>query len=102
MASLREDVVKGGCHCGGIQFHFSKPIAQLYICHCTACRKAVGSTGVDFMGVAMSKLVFSKDSTLAKYRSSDIGVRLFCKNCGCSIGMQYDEEKHTCWIIRGN
>ena len=65
------------------------------------CRKIVGSTVNDFVGVALSKLVMTKDSTLAKYRTSNEATRSFCNNCGCSIGIQYDQEKHTFWLSRG-
>ena len=93
--------MKGGCHCGGIQLHFHKHVAQIFFCHCSMCRKIVGSTVNDFVGVALSKLVMTKDSTLAKYRSSNEATRSFCNNCGCSIGIQYDQEKHTFWLSRG-
>ena len=61
-----------------------------------------GGGGVhDFIGVALSKLVITKDSTLAKNHKSNTATRLFCNNCGCSIDMQFDEEKHTFWFCRG-
>lgn len=40
----------GGCQCGAIRYELSQGPLQLYVCHCTECRKQSASAfGVSFI-----------------------------------------------------
>ena len=60
-----------------------------------------GGGGARFYRRSSFQTRHHKDSTLAKNHRSNTATRLFCNNCGCSIDMQFDEEKHTFWFCRG-
>ena len=60
------------------------PLKMLVNCHCSMCRKAIGATFLSAFLLPKDDLVLLETSTLASYKSSEDGIRYFCKRCGCS------------------
>ena len=36
----------GTCNCGGVKFKVDRAPQEVYVCHCSICRKATGSGGI--------------------------------------------------------
>ena len=86
--------------CGGCRFAYrgcSAP-AQILICHCSMCRRAIGAAGVPFAALPRKRLVYTQRASLRDYRSSNFATRSFCGRCGCSIKIAYDCEMNTDWV----
>lgn len=76
------DAMKGRCLCGQVTFAAVPVRLEMEACHCSMCRRWSG--GVGFY-VDVSALHFADEASLAVYRSSAWGERLFCKTCGSSL-----------------
>lgn len=74
---------KGGCQCGAVRFEVGVPEQTFGICHCGICRKINAGP---FMAVHCdTDIAFNEERGLARYQSSDIAERGFCKDCGTSL-----------------
>ncbi len=77
----------GSCLCGGIQFSVMGFSDQAANCHCTMCRK--------FHGAAFGTLVtvqglnwLSGEHLLKEYVAPNGTTRIFCSDCGSSLGFR--------------
>ena len=39
-------MAKGQCNCGSVAFEIDSDFSEVFICHCSICRKSTGSNGV--------------------------------------------------------
>jgi hypothetical protein len=54
----------GECNCAAISFEISSKISDMYICHCSICRRSTGSGGIAVLLIknsAFSRLGGKKD-----------------------------------------
>lgn len=92
--------VTGGCLCGAVRYDCTEPPTEGFFCHCTLCQKYSGnlfSATVQFAGSAFK---FTKGE-LKYYRSSSMGKRGFCANCGSPVAFVYDDLPNV-WIRIGS
>ena len=78
----------GGCQCGAVRYEFDGPPLDVYVCHCTECRKQSASAhGISV--IVPGDAVRLVSGTLNKWsRSTDSGNLLdcyFCPNCGTRV-----------------
>ena len=72
------------CLCKANSFFVSLKSLSIEVCHCSMCRKMMGSSG--FLGMeCRGEIEISKNAALHVYHSSDVGRRGFCQNCGTSL-----------------
>lgn len=38
--------MKGECNCGAVSFEIDTSVQDVFICHCSICRRATGGTGI--------------------------------------------------------
>ncbi|MDP0925987.1 GFA family protein [Paracoccus onubensis] len=74
--------LQGQCLCGAVRFT-AIPKGGAAVCHCNMCRRWTG--GINIAVDLSEPPVFSDESKLGVYRSSDWAERLFCSQCGSSI-----------------
>ena len=78
----------GGCQCGAVRYQLTAPIAQLYACHCTECRRQSASAfGISAI-VPPDSVRLAKGTLTLWSRPTASGGRLdcgFCKVCGGRI-----------------
>lgn len=87
-------MVKGECNCGAVLYEADSEVSDVYICHCSICRKFTGSGGI-----AVSIVPFKKFSWLAGQEYISYWSKPghdwhtnFCKVCGSALPGANDEE----------
>eukprot|EP00559_Dactyliosolen_fragilissimus_P003522 CAMPEP_0184861834 /NCGR_PEP_ID=MMETSP0580-20130426/6432_1 /TAXON_ID=1118495 /ORGANISM="Dactyliosolen fragilissimus" /LENGTH=248 /DNA_ID=CAMNT_0027359475 /DNA_START=162 /DNA_END=908 /DNA_ORIENTATION=- len=118
--SLYNKPMSGRCLCGSLQWTLPAQhakVAQVLVCHCSRCRRISGSTQVPYAALSRKYLLQSlleatseqeenhhnnkkNNENLVMYNSTSVASRAFCKQCGTSMFMDYDEE-HTLWVPIG-
>lgn len=88
-----EQGASGSCNCGSISFELDVTPSDVYICHCSICRKATGSGGIAvtvvpnasfrWLGVVAHLKTWSKPGH--DWATS------FCDNCGSALPGENDE-----------
>jgi hypothetical protein len=86
-------MIEGSCLCGGFKFQVSGDFGDMMDCHCSMCRKAHGAAFATFVGCKASHYaIVQGEELIGKYKSSEQGVRCFCKVCGSNLPMDVGEE----------
>ena len=39
-------MARGQCNCGAVRFEIDAGLADVYVCHCSICRRSTGSNGI--------------------------------------------------------
>jgi len=87
----------GGCLCGAVRYEGGELWGAAY-CHCRICQKSVGNA---FSAFAQ----FPRDSFRLThgeprwYRSSELGERGFCAECGTPLFVRYLTAEFSDWIV---
>ena len=71
------------CLCGAVRFTLPTPLAQLWMCHCSLCRRWAG--GAPLNGGLSGTVTLTAGDSLRWYASSAWGERGFCAECGSSL-----------------
>jgi hypothetical protein len=77
------EILTGGCQCGAIRYT-ARDVTDPAICHCRMCQKAVGSVFWPFLKVRVADLEWTRGLP-SLYRSSEVGERGFCADCGTPL-----------------
>ncbi|MEM9449432.1 MAG: GFA family protein [Cyanobacteria bacterium P01_E01_bin.6] len=85
----------GECNCGAVAFEITSKISDVFICHCSICRRSTGSNGIavvvisnsDFRWVRGEKLINTWNKPGHDWKTS------FCQNCGSSLPGVNDESR---------
>jgi len=81
-----DQMYKGSCLCGSIQFKLNDRISETIYCHCSRCRKASGSAYATNGFVNKSELqITDAEGTLKYFESSEGKRKYFCSTCGAPI-----------------
>jgi hypothetical protein len=76
----------GACLCGAVRFEVAGALDRIAHCHCTICQRAHGAAFVTWAAVSEERLRITEgEANVTRYRSSDIGMRSFCRTCGSSM-----------------
>ena len=84
---------RGRCLCGGVTWELSAEPFQAFNCHCKMCRKAHGTAFGTywFMLPDQVRLTGGSDQ-VARYRSSAMLFRQFCRVCGSVVPYPSDTK----------
>jgi hypothetical protein len=80
----------GGCACDRVRYTAAIDDDDAYLCHCRMCQRATGSVSIAFKGVKRSDVAWEGEPDI--YDSSPIAERLFCRDCGTSLGFRFKDD----------
>lgn len=92
--------LSGGCLCGAVRYEIDHDGETGSLCHCTMCRRQSGGAFMGFVTVPRAHVRMTGE--LKIHRSSDIGLRGFCPECGTPITMDYPFEDGMTGIVTGS
>ena len=84
----------GSCNCGRVQFEIASPISDVYVCHCSICRKSTGSGGIAVTIVSNSDFSWLEGNEFIKtWQNPDHDWQTsFCKTCGSVLPGKNDDQ----------
>jgi hypothetical protein len=86
----------GGCACGAVRYELAGKPFDAGWCHCRTCQLVSGAPAMMFASVKVDEHVFTKGAeTVATFKSSSFGHRLFCSACGTPLAMRVDYQPET-------
>ena len=88
-------MVKGACNCGAVAFQISGDLRDVYICHCSICRRATGSNGIAVAVVDNSDFHWlSGADHISHWKKPGADwERWFCQTCGSTLPGPNDPER---------
>ncbi|MDX1540779.1 MAG: GFA family protein [Geminicoccaceae bacterium] len=88
----RTAVLEGGCQCGRVRYAFYTEPTSADICHCRMCQRAMGNLFMAAVGgVGLDDFAWTRGEP-ARFQSSSIAERFFCRTCGTPLGFRYLER----------
>ncbi|MEM7212892.1 MAG: GFA family protein [Pseudomonadota bacterium] len=80
--------LEGGCYCGAIRYRFEGDAKASVQCHCRECQYFTGGHPNIIMALPDEGLTFTRGTpkTFARSDLETPRTRLFCGDCGTSIG----------------
>ena len=86
---------RGSCNCGAVRFTLSAPVTDVYICHCSLCRKSTGSGGIAVTVVPREVLTWvSGEASIRNWaKPGHDWMTKFCERCGSPLPGENDQER---------
>jgi hypothetical protein len=80
-------MARGQCNCGGIQFEIDQDLRDVYVCHCSICRRSTGSNGIAVLVVPAEHLRWTRGRELiATWAKPGADWQTwFCRICGSPV-----------------
>ena len=103
--TVPKKTMTGGCQCGAVRYEVTAPPLEIYICHCSECRKQSASA------FGISVIVLSRNLRLLQgapqhwSRLADSGRTIdcfFCHECGSRLWHGDTERSETISIKGGS
>ena len=85
---MKEDIIKGSCLCGAVNYQIEGPFKIFQYCHCSRCRKSTGSAYASNLFVPPERFRWtSGEGMIVRYEHPDAKyfATNFCKQCGSSL-----------------
>lgn len=88
-------MLSGECNCGAVAFEISADEKDVYICHCSVCRKWTGNNGVAVIIVANNCLRWlrGEDQIRVWFKPRADWQSSFCGTCGSALPVANDDEQ---------
>jgi hypothetical protein len=98
----RGSIAGGECNCGAVQFEIDAELHGVFVCRCSICRRATGSTGIAVLVVPYDKLRWSRGeehiTTSAKPNTS----WQICLRWNCGSPMRGRNDPTTMFVPAGS
>lgn len=91
--------ITGACLCGAVRFVASAPPRRVTHCHCSMCRRAIGTAVATFATFESEKLRWLGEPT--RYDSSERAWRGFCPTCGASVCFGFKPRPERIYVTLG-
>src|SRR4051812_28649844 len=78
----RARALAGRCQCGAVHYEVADEFVYAANCHCTNCRRAIGSAFKPFAGIAREQLRITGGADQLMMFGDDNGHDARCKACG--------------------
>jgi hypothetical protein len=78
---------RGECNCGAVKFEIDAELTDVYVCHCSICRRATGSNGIAVVIVPNEMLRWAQgEDHIATWSKPDSDWQTwFCRVCGSPV-----------------
>lgn len=89
-------MAKGECNCGAVAFEVTCPLRDVYVCHCSICRRATGSGGIAVVVVANDDFTWTRGNEHLQtwHKPGHDWLTCFCRQCGSPLPGANDDT-HT-------
>ena len=88
-------MARGECNCGAVAFEIDAELSGVYVCHCSICRRASGSSGIAVVVVDKDAFRWTRGQDLiSTWRKPDADWQAwFCRTCGSPLPGVNDEAR---------
>jgi len=94
-------MLTGSCLCGAVTFSLAGETSEIYHCHCSRCRKAMGSScGSTCLSSGENFNWESGENQIQEFTAPSGYHTAFCKTCGSQLPHS-NPDKTTYWVPAG-
>lgn len=80
-------MIHGACNCGAVRYEVDADTRDVYVCHCSICRRFTGSAGIAVLVVdrAAFRWVSGQDGITHWRKPGSAWESWFCRTCGSAV-----------------
>jgi hypothetical protein len=80
-------MAKGECNCGAVKFEIDADLSDVFVCHCSICRRFTGTNGIAVIIVRNDRLrwVQGEDHIAMLSKPNSDWQSWFCRVCGSAV-----------------
>lgn len=84
----------GSCNCGEVKFEIRTPLSDVYLCHCSICRKSTGAGAIAVVLVNANDFSWTQghDSIKTWKKPKHDWQTNFCNRCGSPLPGKNDAK----------
>ena len=88
-------MARGECNCGAVAFEIDAELSQVYVCHCSICRRSTGSNGIAVVVVENDAFTWIHgEDQVATWKKPDADWQTwFCRVCGSTLPGRNDPSR---------
>ena len=88
-------MAKGECNCGAVVFEVDAELRDVYVCHCSICRRYTGANGIAVALCAASEFRWLRGEELVTHWQKPDGEweASFCSRCGSALPGPNDKSR---------
>lgn len=77
----------GNCNCGAVGFEVNLELTDVYVCHCSICRRATGSNGIAVVVVDNQAFRWTQgEAQISTWKKPGADWQTwFCRQCGSPL-----------------
>lgn len=86
---------RGHCNCGAVAFEIDASLSEVFVCHCSICRRYTGANGIAVVVVDNGAFRWLRgQDQIAMWKKSDADWQAwFCRVCGSALPGPNDETR---------
>ena len=79
--------MRGGCNCGAVAFEINADVADVFVCHCSICRRFTGSNGIAVVLIDNNAFRWLRgEDHIATWKKPGADWQCwFCRECGSPL-----------------
>ncbi len=80
-------MAQGACNCGAVAFEIDADLKDVFVCHCSICRRATGANGIAVLLVDNAKFRWlGGEDNIATWKKPAADWQCwFCRTCGSPV-----------------
>lgn len=80
-------MARGNCNCGAVAFEVDAPLTDVFVCHCSICRRFTGANGIAVVVVenAAFRWLSGEDHIRSWKKPNAAWHSVFCAACGSAL-----------------
>ena len=80
-------VARGRCNCGATAFEIDDDLDQVFVCHCSICRRYTGANGIAVVVVENAAFRWLRgEDRISRWKKPDADWEsFFCRICGSAL-----------------
>jgi len=80
-------MARGECNCGAVRFEVDAEPRDVYVCHCSICRRSTGSSGIAVVIVPKDKFhwIAGQEHIVTWQKPGADWHTWFCSTCGSTL-----------------
>jgi hypothetical protein len=88
-------IARGHCNCGAVAFEITTPISDVYVCHCSICRRYTGNNGMAVVVVPNEAFRWVQGADRITHWSKPDAEweSHFCPTCGSTLPGRNDDAR---------
>ena len=94
-------MINASCNCGTVSFSIHQEVSDIYVCHCSICRRGTGCQGITVVVVENDVFEWRSGEEQVKtwHKPNHDWLISFCQTCGSPVPGKNDDN--TTYIPAG-